>query len=70
VNNSNIITRIQFVLSKALNAGLRPIVVLNKMDRDDRLRVDEVEEEVAQLCSFVFCSCICGFMCVRFYISV
>lgn len=34
----------KFVLSKALQSGLRPIVVLNKMDRDTA-RPDEVETE-------------------------
>jgi translation elongation factor EF-G len=34
----------KFVLSKALSYGLKPIVVLNKMDRDT-IRPDEVESE-------------------------
>ena len=38
----------KFVLGKALNQGLRPIVVINKVDRPDR-RVDEVIEEVFDL---------------------
>eukprot|EP01114_Cavostelium_apophysatum_P013740 TRINITY_DN3395_c0_g1_i2.p1 TRINITY_DN3395_c0_g1~~TRINITY_DN3395_c0_g1_i2.p1 ORF type:complete len:514 (+),score=140.44 TRINITY_DN3395_c0_g1_i2:119-1660(+) len=39
----------KFVLSKALKAQLRPIVVLNKMDRIDKIRVDEVETEIFEL---------------------
>lgn len=35
----------KFVLTKALRQGLRPIVVLNKMDRDTQ-RAVEVEGEV------------------------
>ncbi len=35
----------KFVLSKALKAKLRPIVVINKMDRKGAIRVDEVEGE-------------------------
>lgn len=35
----------KFVLTKALRQGLRPIVVLNKMDRDTQ-RATEVEGEV------------------------
>lgn len=38
----------KFVLSKALERGLRPIVVLNKIDRDTA-RPDEVENEVFDL---------------------
>ncbi|EFA81168.1 elongation factor tu family protein [Heterostelium album PN500] len=38
----------KFVLSKALQAGLRPIVVINKMDRST-IRVDEVESEIFDL---------------------
>ena len=38
-------TQTKFVLSKALARGLKPIVVLNKMDRDS-IRVDDVETEV------------------------
>eukprot|EP01133_Synstelium_polycarpum_P019107 gene19107-22883_t len=38
----------KFVLSKALQAGLRPIVVINKMDRST-IRVDEVELEIFDL---------------------
>ncbi|GAM20911.1 hypothetical protein SAMD00019534_040860, partial [Acytostelium subglobosum LB1] len=38
----------KFVLSKALQAGLRPIVVINKMDRTT-IRVDEVESEIFDL---------------------
>jgi len=39
----------KFVLSKALKAGLSPIVVLNKMDRSERVRIHEVEEELFEL---------------------
>ena len=38
----------KFVLSKALALGLRPIVVINKIDRADR-RIDEVMNEVFDL---------------------
>ncbi len=38
----------KFVLSKALSYGLKPIVVLNKMDRDT-IRPDEVESEARPL---------------------
>ncbi|MBI1363010.1 MAG: translational GTPase TypA [Proteobacteria bacterium] len=38
----------KFVLSKALKQGLRPIVVINKVDRKDA-RISEVENEVFEL---------------------
>lgn len=38
----------KFVLSKALNLGLRPIVVINKVDRPDR-RIGEVINEIFDL---------------------
>ena len=38
----------KFVLGKALKLGLRPIVVINKVDRPDA-RIDEVHEEVFDL---------------------
>jgi GTP-binding protein len=38
----------KFVLSKALQAGKKPIVVLNKLDRPDA-RTEEVEEEVKNI---------------------
>lgn len=38
----------KFVLKKALEAGLRPIVVINKIDKRDA-RIFEVEDEVADL---------------------
>ena len=38
----------RFVLRKALEAGLRPIVVINKIDRPDA-RIDEVINEVYDL---------------------
>ncbi len=38
----------KFVLSKALKLGLRPIVLINKIDRSDA-RVAEVEEEILEL---------------------
>lgn len=44
-----VMTQTKFVLSKALKAKLKPIVVLNKMDRKDRVRVDEVENELFDL---------------------
>lgn len=39
----------KFVLTKALEKGLNPIVVVNKMDRPDS-RADEVVDEVFDLC--------------------
>ena len=38
----------KFVLSKALKAGLRPIVIVNKVDRPDA-RIDEVLDEIFEL---------------------
>ncbi len=38
----------KFVLSKALKAGLKPIVVINKVDRPDE-RIKEVEDEIIDL---------------------
>lgn len=38
----------KFVLSKALTLGLKPVVVINKIDKPSR-RVTEVEDEVADL---------------------
>lgn len=38
----------KFVLSKALELGLKPVVVINKIDKPSR-RVDEVEDEVSDL---------------------
>lgn len=38
----------KFVLSKALNLGLKPIVVINKMDRPDK-RPDDVLDEIFDL---------------------
>lgn len=38
----------KFVLSKALELGLRPVVVINKIDKPAR-RVNEVEDELADL---------------------
>lgn len=38
----------KFVLAKALELGLRPVVVINKIDKPSR-RVSEVEDEVADL---------------------
>lgn len=38
----------KFVLSKALELGLNPVVVINKIDKPAR-RVDEVEDELADL---------------------
>ena len=38
----------KFVLSKALKSGLKPIVIINKIDRADA-RVDEVLDEVMEL---------------------
>ncbi len=38
----------KFVLGKALEAGLKPIVVINKIDKDGS-RIEEVEDELADL---------------------
>lgn len=38
----------KFVLSKALELGLKPIVLINKIDKPSR-RIEEVEDEVANL---------------------
>ncbi|MBQ4875213.1 MAG: translational GTPase TypA [Rickettsiaceae bacterium H1] len=38
----------KFVLSKALKAGLKPIVIINKIDRSDA-RVEEVLDEIMEL---------------------
>ncbi|QHD65344.1 translational GTPase TypA [Neorickettsia findlayensis] len=38
----------KFVLSKALKVGLRPIVIINKVDRPDR-RIEEVINEISDL---------------------
>ncbi len=38
----------KFVLSKALSLGLKPVVVINKIDKPSR-RITEVEDEVADL---------------------
>lgn len=38
----------KFVLSKALELGLKPVVIINKIDKPAR-RVEEVEDEVADL---------------------
>ncbi|MEP7205277.1 MAG: GTP-binding protein, partial [Candidatus Saccharibacteria bacterium] len=38
----------KFVLSKALELGLKPIVLINKIDKPSK-RIDEVEDEIADL---------------------
>lgn len=38
----------KFVLSKALELGLKPVVVINKIDKPSR-RIDEVEDELSDL---------------------
>lgn len=43
-----VLSQTRFVLSLALELGLRPIVVINKVDRKDQ-RVQEVETEIADL---------------------
>lgn len=43
-----VMTQTKFVLTKALNAGLKPIVVINKVDRPTA-RVQEVENEIFDL---------------------
>ena len=42
----------KFVLTKALKRGIRPIVVINKVDKDTS-RVTEVETEVLDLLTFL-----------------
>ena len=46
--NEGPMTQTKFVLSKALSFGLRPIVVLNKMDRPNA-RADETETSLFDL---------------------
>ena len=43
-----VLPQTRFVLSKALDAGLKPIVVINKIDRPDA-RCDEVVDEALEL---------------------
>jgi GTP-binding protein len=38
----------KYVLSKALELGLKPVIVINKIDKPSR-RIDEVEDEIADL---------------------
>lgn len=38
----------KFVLTKALELGLKPVVIINKIDKPSR-RIDEVEDEIADL---------------------
>ncbi|MDB5167267.1 MAG: bipA [Candidatus Saccharibacteria bacterium] len=38
----------KFVLSKALELGLKPVIVINKIDKPSR-RIEEVEDEIADL---------------------
>lgn len=38
----------KFVLTKALEVGLKPVVIINKIDKPSR-RIDEVEDELADL---------------------
>ena len=38
----------KFVLSKALELGLKPVVVINKIDKPSR-RIDEVIDEISNL---------------------
>ena len=38
----------KFVLSKALELGLKPVVIINKIDKPSR-RITEVEDEVSDL---------------------
>lgn len=46
--SEGVMPQTKFVLTKALARGLRPIVVINKMDKPDQ-RADEVFEEVFEL---------------------
>jgi GTP-binding protein len=43
-----VMAQTKFVVSKALSVGLKPIVVINKVDRDSA-RVKEVENEIFDL---------------------
>ncbi len=47
-SSEGVMPQTKFVLSKALKLGLKPIVVINKIDRPDR-RIDEVVNEVFDL---------------------
>lgn len=49
-SSEGVMPQTKFVLSKALSLGLRPIVVINKIDRQDA-RIDEVVNEVFELFS-------------------
>lgn len=46
--SEGVLSQTRYVLSLALRAGLRPIVVINKVDRKDQ-RIEEVSSEVADL---------------------
>ncbi len=46
--SEGVMPQTKFVLSKALKLGLKPIVVINKIDRPDR-RINEVLDEVLEL---------------------
>ena len=43
-----VMTQTKFVLSKALETGLKPIVIINKVDRTSS-RIGEVENEILDL---------------------
>jgi GTP-binding protein len=47
--SEGVMAQTKFVLSKALKSKLKPIVVLNKMDRKDKVRTHEVESEIFDL---------------------
>jgi GTP-binding protein len=47
-SSEGVMPQTKFVLGKALKLGLRPIVVINKIDRSDA-RIDEVIDEVFEL---------------------
>ncbi len=46
--SEGVLSQTRYVLSLALRQGLRPIVVINKVDRKDQ-RIDEVREEINDL---------------------
>lgn len=48
VDNKGVMPQTKFVLSKALGAGLKPIVIINKCDRETA-RVTEVIDEILNL---------------------
>ncbi len=47
-SSEGVMPQTKFVLSKALKIGLKPIVIINKIDRADQ-RIDEVTDEILEL---------------------